>query len=162
MTFAFVRVDRANRVTGRVIATDAQAARVLLPCGEGSYVTSEASHAIGVPRAVKAALAKAPKSPSEQQAEARRATVAKAQRTYKARHREATPLAPAVVREGRAQLARQMEAVTAKLGRPPKRAVGQRGPDRRGRKSARKHAAHRAKLAASARAWWAKKRQGES
>lgn len=107
--FEFVRVGPANTVTGRVFAESIHEAARRMVAGPGEYLTSAASHAIGVPRAVKAALAKAPKSPSEQQAETRRANVAKATRDYRARHREATPLAPAVVRESRAQLAHAMD-----------------------------------------------------
>lgn len=105
MTFTFVRVDRANRVTGRVIATDAQAARVLLPCGEGSYVTSEASHAVPVSRAVAAAY---------RHRAGQRVPGIVTPRTVKP---DIPSVAPAVLAESRAELARQME-LSLKGGRP--------------------------------------------
>ena len=105
MTFAFVRVDRANRVTGRVIATDAQAARVLLPCGEGSYVTSEASHAVPVSRAVAAAY---------RHRAGQRVPGIVTLRTVKP---DIPSVAPAVLAESRAELERQV-AMSLKGGRP--------------------------------------------
>ena len=119
--FEFVRVGPSNTVTGRVWAESVHEAARLMVAGPGEYITSAASHAIGVPRAVKAALAKPPKTPTEQQAETRRINVCRATAAYKRRQREATPLAPAIVREGRAVLEQQMRAATAgKVGRPKK------------------------------------------
>ena len=150
--FEFVRVGPTGAVTGRRWAESVREAARLMVAGPGEYVTSAASHAIGVPRAVRAALAKAPKAPTEQQAETRRANVAKATRDYRARHREATPLAPAVVREGRAQLAHAMDVGHGKRvwqGRPKKASTleskrrHERKPERREAKTAWQRAKRR-------------------
>ena len=155
MRFEFVRVGPDGRITGRCWAEDARAAARRLVPGPSSYLTSAASYAIGVPRAVKAALAAAPQPLSQQQAAARRANVAKAQAAYKKRQREATPLAPAIVREGRAVLEQQMRAATAgKVGRPRKAPTlkastleakrrHERKPDRRAAKTAWQRAKRR-------------------
>lgn len=64
--FEFVRVGPANTVTGRVWAESIHEAARLMVTGPSEYLTSAASHAIGVSRAVKAALTIPPKPPNTQ------------------------------------------------------------------------------------------------